>query len=245
MKALILAAGTGTRLRPFTERMPKCLVEFRGRPLLDYTLEALTSVGVSDVIVVGGHEIEVLQRYCSSRARVISNPHYASTNMVESLFCAEQEMTEDLLVIYGDIVFVPGVLTTLLACQDRAAVPINLAWRKLWELRMEDPLKDAETLKVNSRGMLVEIGKKPSSYEDIEGQYMGILLLRKESLSSVRRFYHSLPRDEQYDGRSFKQMFMTTFIQRLIESGFEFRAIPVHGGWVEIDSVEDLRSPWE
>ena len=87
MKALILAAGEGTRLRPYTADRPKCLVEVAGRSLLDRQLDVLGAAGVAPVVVVGGYRAEMLPR---PGIEVLLNPRYATTNMVTTLFCAEE-----------------------------------------------------------------------------------------------------------------------------------------------------------
>ena len=74
--AVLLAAGTGSRLRPLTDTLPKCLLEVGGRPLLDYQLEALAAHGVTDVLVVTGHAAgEITRRY--PRLRTVHDPEYA------------------------------------------------------------------------------------------------------------------------------------------------------------------------
>ncbi|MBK1652709.1 sugar phosphate nucleotidyltransferase [Halorhodospira halochloris] len=73
MRAIILAAGQGTRLRPLTDDRPKCMVELEGKPLLEHQLEVLRGAGIEDIHVVGGYRAEWLQqeifghlrRYCS------------------------------------------------------------------------------------------------------------------------------------------------------------------------------------
>src|SRR5687768_9696704 len=88
-KVVILGAGEGIRLRPYTEDRPKCLVEVDGRSLLDRQLDVLRAAGARSVVIVGGYKSEKLQR-ADVTLRV--NPRYAETNMVWSLFCAEDEL---------------------------------------------------------------------------------------------------------------------------------------------------------
>ncbi len=237
-KAILLAAGQGTRLRPLTDDRPKCLVEWRGRSLLERALEALGEAGIGDVTVVGGYCAHALVR---PDLRLVLNPRYESTNMVHSLFCAEDQMAgDDLLVAYSDIVFHPRILRPLLDCPAPIAVAVDLDWRSLWEIRMADPLADAETLKVDGQGDIVEIGGKPTSYDQIQGQYVGLIKVSRDMLEPLRRFYRGLDRLATYGGRAFERMFMTDFLQVVIDRLTPVRAVFVRGGWIEIDSVEDL-----
>lgn len=238
-RAFILAAGTGSRLMPLTADRPKCLVELGGRSLLARQLAAMRELGIDDITIVAGHHAE---RIDAAGARIVINPDFAATNMVASLFCAEAAMLDDtdLVVSYGDIVYQRDVLQALLVARHPISVCVDRRWRTYWAERMPDPLADAETLKLAADGRIVELGKKPLGYADIQGQYMGLFKVRADQVGAVRRFYHSLDREARYDGRSFAGMFMTSFLQALIDAGFELRPVPVDNGWLEIDTPADL-----
>ena len=237
MKAIILAAGQGTRLRPMTDDRPKAMVEAHGRPLLAWQLDVLGRAGIHDVVVVTGYCEEAIGL---PGIRKYHNTRFRDTNMVWSLFCAEEELKGEILIVYGDIVFEAPVLDALLACQAPLATTIDTKWEELWRLRMEDPLLDAETLKLDDEGYILELGKKPESVAEIEGQYMGLIKLNDKGCDVLRRHYQSLDRTANYDGRSFQQMFMTSFLQSVIDSGQRLRAVEIAGGWLEFDAPPDL-----
>jgi choline kinase len=215
------------------------LVPLRGKPLLEYQLGTLKACGVNEIVLVTGYKKEALASY---NIRCYENARFDSTNMVYSLFCAEPEFNDDLIICYGDIVFEPRVLQALLACDSEFAVVVDKGWQKLWELRMEDPVADAESLKINSLGNITNIGQKVTSTAVIEGQYIGLIKISHACLSQIRRFYHELDTKVSYDGRSFEQMFMTTLIQRLIDSGVPVKAVCVEHGWLEVDTLSDLEA---
>lgn len=239
MKAIILAAGQGTRLRPHTDDKPKCMVELAGKPLLHRQLEALRSVGIEQILLVGGYRADRLD---AKGVELATNPRYAETNMVSTLFCAEDWMSpgEDLLIAYGDIVYEPRVVQSLIDVDAPIAISVDRQWQKLWESRMDDPLSDAETLKLADGDHIVELGKKPLSLDDIQGQYMGLIKVRGDSVQAFRDAWHRLDRKGVYDGKDFDNMFMTSFIQNLIDTGHDVRAAFTDNGWIEVDTVEDL-----
>jgi choline kinase len=239
MKAIILAAGKGTRLRPHTDDKPKCMVELAGKPLLHRQLEALRSVGVERIMLVGGYRADRLD---ANGVELAINPRYAETNMVSTLFCAEDWMTpgEDLLITYGDIVYEPRVVESLINFDAPIAISIDRQWQKLWESRMDYPLSDAETLKLADGNRIVELGKKPNSLDDIDGQYMGLIKVRGDSVQAFCDAWHRLDRSGMYDGKDFDNMYMTSFIQSLIDTGHDVRAAFNDNGWIEVDTVEDL-----
>lgn len=244
MKAIILAAGTGSRLRPMTDDRPKCLVPLKGTPLLEYQLQALRQCGVRNILLVTGYMSEALASYNLPRYQ---NPRFESTNMVHSLFCAEEEFDDDLLICYGDIIYEPRVLQALLASEAEFSVVVDRGWRELWQERMDDPLSDAESLQVNEAGHITDIGRKVTSYSEIQGQYIGLLKISKSCLAKVRQFYHGLDRAAKYDGKDFDNMFMTTLVRSLIEHGMPITAVFVEHGWVEVDTTDDWRryENWE
>ena len=240
MKAVILVAGQGTRLRPYTDHIPKCMVEFMGKPLLSYQLAALKGAGIDNIVLVGGYKASELN---AGDARLLINHRYAETNMVATLFTAADEMDgmDDLLICYGDIIYEPRILEALKACEDPVCVSVDKEWRRMWALRMDNPLDDAETLKLSGNRVL-EIGKKPTGYEDIQGQYMGLIKVRADYVTKIKSFWLDMDRAAHYDGKNFDNMYMTSLLQSFIDTDIPVTAVPVENGWLEVDSVEDLET---
>lgn len=239
MRVIILAAGQGTRLRPYTDDRPKCLVKLHGRPLLHRQLQVLRAQGLNEITLIGGYRADCLQ---AEGLEVLINPRFAETNMVSTLFCAEQRMVEgeDLLIAYGDIIYQPSVLKSLLDTDAPLAISIDREWRRFWQIRMENPLSDAETLKLNSDNCITELGKKPKDYGEVQGQYMGLIKIRGDHIAAFRDAWHKMDRSVLRDGKDFDNMYMTTFLQSLIDSGWTARAAFTNNGWLEVDTVEDL-----
>lgn len=238
-RALILAAGQGTRLRPLTDDKPKCLVPLLGHSLLARQVSTLRASHVNEICVVTGYRADQIQALGFS---TYHNPRFESTNMVESLFSAlpfiEQE--GDLLIAYGDIVYQQDNLEKVLESDSEITLMIDKGWKDLWSLRLENPLEDAETLVMDEQGFITELGKKPLNYDRIQGQYTGLIKIRSDKINDFVTFYKSLDRGAFYDGKDFDHMYMTSFLQLLIDSGWKVKAAIVNHGWLEIDSVEDL-----
>lgn len=237
MKAILLAAGQGSRLRPLTDDRPKCMVEYQGIPIIDHILGTLRYCAIDDIAIVKGYKAEKLNR---PKTRNYVNKEYASTNMVATLFCAEQELDGETIISYTDIIYRPRILKKLLNSNADIAITIDKDWRDLWEARMEDPLSDAETLKLDENNYVLELGKKPEGFADIQGQYMGLIKVSEKGAQQIKTHYQSLDREAVYDGKDFQNMYMTSFLQSLIDSGADVEAIPIYGGWLEIDCVDDL-----
>jgi len=241
MKAIILAAGKGERMGFETNDKPKCMVSFNGRPIIDYILETLKACGIEDIIIVNGYKNNVLEAYLFDKnIRFITNTDFDSTNMVYTLFCAESEMNDDLLISYADIIYKKEVLQGLLNNDNEFVVTVDKNWEKIWRLRMNDPLKDAETMKIDDIGNITELGKQPISYNQIEGQYIGLCKISNSVMDSIRKFYHTLDKTILYDGKDYYNMYMTSFIQLIIENLLPVRADIINGGWLEFDSEKDI-----
>ena len=239
MKVIILAAGCGTRLLPYTKETPKCMVKLANKPLLHHQIETLHSVGLEDITVVGGYCADKIN---GQNIKKIINKKFDSTNMVSTLFCAESLMTngEDLLITYGDIIYEARVLENILKSKASISVCVDKNWMDLWQVRMEDPLLDAETLKLKDGNKITELGKKPQNIKEIQGQYMGLIKISGGMISEFKHKWHNLDRNVFYDGKDFHNMFMTSFIQQFIDSGIDVEAAFTDGGWLEIDSNKDL-----
>lgn len=238
---LILAAGEGSRLRPLTKDRPKGLVPLRGKPLISRQIDVLKSCTIQNIAVATGYKAEKIEAFGFP---TYHNAFFDSTNMVTSLFVARSFMEEvpgDLLVSYGDIVYQQNNLETVLQTDGDIVVMVDDGWLDLWTVRNEDPINDAETLKYNQHGHLIELGKKPHSLSDIEGQYTGLIKINHQRINEFISFYDQLNPNLQYDGRSFEQMYLTTFLQLLIDAGWQLKPAKVNHGWLEVDTVEDLK----
>ena len=233
MKAIILAAGRGSRMKSLTDERPKCLVELRGKPLLEWQLESLRAAGISDIAVVTGYKRELLAGRGLSE---FHNPRWAETNMVSSLACAESWLQgEPCIVSYSDIFYSPVAVQSLINCEATLAVTYDPNWLQLWTERFGDPLLDAETFRLSATKTLAEIGNKPQSVDDVQGQYMGLLRFTPEGWAEVVRLRAELS-PQQRDS-----MHMTNTLQRVIDAGrVPIAAVAYTGEWGEVDSSEDL-----
>jgi choline kinase len=241
MRAIVLAAGEGTRLRPLTLDRPKCLVELAGRPLLLWQIAALKAAGVEDVTVVTGYHAD---RIDALGLRTIHNERFSHTNMVVSLMAARALLdgTDDVLICYGDLAYEPRLIASLTASAARVATTIDRSWRRLWELRMADPLADAETLRLDADGHILELGRKPQGFQQIEGQYMGLIKVAAAIAPRLVAAWDALDPAGPYDGRERDRMFMTSFLQHLIDHVTPVTAVLVDGGWLEVDTLQDLET---
>ncbi|XOJ84598.1 phosphocholine cytidylyltransferase family protein [Methylophilaceae bacterium Uisw_099_01] len=235
-KVILLVAGEGKRLRPYTLDRPKCMVEIDGFSLLGRQLEVLKAEGLDNIVMIGGYKANMLKKY---GFRLKTNSRYYETNMVWSLFSAEEELEGDIIVSYGDIVYSKEILQSLLRSSADIAVTIDKDWENYWKLRNENPLEDAETLKLCKDGAISEIGQKPKSLKEIEGQYMGLIKLSSKGVNLLKKLFHDSINRGNLRGKNVENSYMTDLLQAIIDSGQRIESVPIHGGWVEVDTVKD------
>jgi choline kinase len=222
-------------MKSLTDQRPKCLVELKGKALLDWQLDAIRMAGINEIAIVTGYKRELL----SSRVpREFHNSRWAKTNMVTSLTSAHEWLQAGpCIVSYSDIFYEASAVVSLIESDADLAVTYDPHWLKLWEKRFGDPLLDAETFRLKVDGTLLEIGKKPQSVDEVQGQYMGLLRFTPAGWAEMVRIRLGLA------GAECDQMHMTGALQKVIEAGrLPVAAVPYQKDWGEVDSVEDLLS---
>lgn len=225
MKAIILAAGRGSRMGPLTENFPKCLTKINGTALIDYQIAALQGAGVHDIALVTGYKADCLKKYGTHH---FHNEKWEETNMVYSLFCAQEWLTEfPCIISYSDIYYEVQVIQALMAAEGEAVIAYDPHWLDLWSKRFIDPLDDAETFRMDVQGQLVEIGNKPTSVTEIQGQYMGLLKFLPEFWKNI-----SLVNNNKMD--------MTSYLNKMIKIGKKINTVENRTKWFEIDNESDL-----
>ena len=239
MIAIILAAGRGSRLRPYTDSQPKCFTELDGVTLLDRQIAALRSVGIDDIWIVTGYRNQMIK---PPGTRQCHNPRWAETNMVESLFCMADNFGDDVVVSYSDIVYEPRILDALLASPQPVSVVVDKNWQSYWEKRFSDPLSDAETLKISPEGRILEIGDKASDITEIEAQYIGLMRFKGKGVDTLKSTYAALGTIKRpwMAKRPIAKAYLTDLLMEMILRGDSVWATTVFGGWLEFDTVEDL-----
>lgn len=241
MKSIILAAGRGTRLDPYTRNRPKCLLRIGGRSLLQWQVDLLREADFEDITIVKGFAQDSI---LVEGAKYYINDNYESTNMVHSLFCAKPELGGEVLISYADIVYDHSILEAALNTSGGdIGVVVDVDWAAYYRERYGDALAEAESLIIDGAGRIRRIGEPNPSSKDVQGRYVGLIKLTSEGTRHFTSVYDDCNEAEAgqdlFRGRSLQQLQMTDFLQLIIDRGIEVHAIPVHNGWIELDTVAD------
>ncbi len=232
MRAVILAAGRGSRMGSVGDTGPKCLVELAGKALLDRQLAALSAAGASELGIVRGYRADLLAR---PGLVCFDNPRWSDTNMVLSLATAETWLsTGPVIVSYADIFYRREVVRELAAAVGELVIAYDLGWKRLWTRRFDNPLSDAETFRVSPSGRLLEIGARADRIEAIQGQYMGLLKFTPAAWRAVSQLLNGL------DPALRDSLDMTGLLRRLLQRDYPVETLATEGNWGEIDSPADL-----
>jgi choline kinase len=231
MKAILLAAGRGSRMGEMTAELPKCMAVLRGRRLIEWQIAAIRQAGLEGPTIVGGYRNETIEPYADG---FFVNSRWQQTNMFASLCCAEEILSrETCCVSYSDIVYHPAIVEQLKAASGDIVITFDLAWHSLWSARFADPLSDAETF-VYRDDRLLAIGGRTTSLSDITGQYMGLLKFTARGWQQVRSITSKLPQE------AIDKLDMTSLLSLLLKSDIAIQVTSIRGRWCEVDSQTDI-----
>lgn len=241
MKAIILAAGQGTRLKKYTENLPKGMLVFDGKTVIERQIEVYQRCGIYDISIVKGYAAEKIGY---ENVKYYMNSDYENTNMVESLLAAKEEFTEDCIVSYSDILFEERLLKGMIEAEEDFAVAVDDKWKTYWEKRYGRVDFDTESLSINFDGDIIELGKENPPLESIDARYIGLLRFSKKGLSFITKLMENAYRDFaerpwQQSGKTVKKAYMTDLLNAIIESGKKVKAVRFEKGWIEFDTNED------
>jgi choline kinase len=229
--AVVLAAGSGTRLQPLTDRTPKCLLDVAGRPLLARLLDCLAHAGIGHAVIVTGHLGDRIEAHLAAtppplEVTTVSNPAYATTNNAASLAVARIAIgTHDFVLCDGDVLFSANPLPALLASGDDCTLLVDA----------ESPLEEeAMKVEVGPSGYVARIDKQVS-IESSAGESIGV---QKIGGGALDLFWSELDALVATDAA---HAYYEGAFQRMIERGVAFGICPVAPDtWIEIDDAIDL-----
>ena len=244
MKAIILAAGQGTRLKKYTENLPKGMLEFGGKTIIERQIELYRRCGVADIIVVTGYASD---KITYEGVRYYHNKDFAVTNMVESMLCARGEFDSDVIVSYSDILFSEEMLKAMLDAAGDFAVAVDTNWQAYWQKRYGRVDFDTESLTMDGAGCITSLGLENPPLAEIDARYVGLLKFSRAGLAKIlalwdRDYDEYLEKPWQQSGKHIRQAYMTDLLNALIGEGEAVQAVKFTGGWIEFDTNEDYEN---
>ena len=217
-KAIILAAGTGSRLYPLTKEMPKGLLDIEGvRPIVRQ-VDMLIEHGIDNILVAVGHQKEKIKEVLGSRVRFREFPDFDTKNNLHTLLSIRDELTTDSIILYADLIFEDEVLKRTLGGKGDICLTIDTS-----ELRPGSPQVKMEN------GVITKIDKNNATCN-----FLGITKLSSAGAQKLVSEMELL-RDHQPNA------YYSDAIDSLIQKGIRVTPIDIAGAkWIEIDTLEDI-----
>lgn len=229
MKAIILCAGQGRRLLPYTESTPKCLIPLQNKPFIEWQIDALSAVGIEDIIAVVGYSAQTVtnllkQRY-GNRVTTIYNPFYEIADNLASCWIARESFQDDFILINGDTLFQPVIASELINSRH---YPIVLASDQ------KDMYDDDDMKIIASDAQLHHVGKKLPAKE-VNGESIGMIRFDSRGAALFRAKLEA----NMFDPAALKKWYLS-MINELAEEN-QVGICSIHGKeWTELDFVQDL-----
>ena len=248
MKAIILAAGQGTRLKKYTENLPKGMLNFMGKTIIERQIETYHACGINDIIIIKGYAGDKINY---DGVKYYVNEEFASTNMVETLLKAKAEFNDDIIVSYSDVLFEPDLLRKMISAEGDFNCAVDDNWKEYWQKRYGKIDFDTESLAIDENDNITELGLENPPIERISARYIGLLKFSKAGLEFIQKTMEEAHRDFaedkpwQQSGKTVNKAYMTDLLNAIIESGREVKAVHFNNGWIEFDTNDDYENAME
>lgn len=240
MKAIIVAAGPGSRLLPITDHKPKCLLDIGGMTIMQRALQALRDCGVSDITVVRGYMGRLIS-YPS--IKYYENTDYLNNNILKSLFYAEAEINSEFIFSYSDILYDRNVVQKLIDSPGDVSIVVDTDWLSHYEGRDQHPVAEAELVTVED-SKVTRIGKDTVLPDEAYGEFIGLAKLSQRGAGILKETYDDVLGKTAggmfQRAASIDKAYLTDMLQELIDRGYLVGSVDIEGGWQEIDTPQDL-----
>lgn len=241
-KALIVAAGTGSRLKKHTENLPKCMLDFGGKTLLQRQLDAYRKSGIKDISLIRGYKKDKINY---KGLKFFENTDYQNNNILNSIFYAEKVINGNIIISYSDILFEPIVVKRTLESNHDISVVVDIDWRGYYVGRKDHPISEAENVIFNSNNEVEKIGKINTGKEEVHGEFIGMIKLTNRGAKIFKQHFHRLKNiywNKPFQrAKTFQKAYLTDMIQELVDIGVKVHCVIIESGWKEIDTVEDYK----
>ena len=237
MKVIILAAGRGKRLGHYTKEIPKPLIDINGKSIIERQIELFKKNGITEIFVVRGYKKE---KFCLDGITFIDNDNFANNNQLASLVLAQNRISGNALILYGDLLFEQSILDQILMSNSDISVTIDLKWKEhCYENRNNQFPAMAEI----ENDKVVHISENKSLIrKKLCGEFFGIIKLSSEGSKILTDIIEKAKHNKGkfHDSDSFVMGKIPDIIEEIIELGFVVKPIFVNGKWFEVDTILDL-----
>ena len=240
MKAIIIAAGTGTRLGKNESKLPKALLEVNAQTILSRQIAILKKMGIEEIIVITGPYAE---KFPSIDVTYVNDRDHDEHDILGSLIVAKDYIEGDTVITYSDILFDAITLEQIIQQECDIGIAIDMDWKKAYEGRTLHPSTEAENVLLDDDKNILKVQKNIKSREENVGEFLGIIKLSSHGSKILTDKFEYLFANNLgtfHNSALLKKAYMTDFIQELVNSKINVTPIFISGKWCEIDTYQDL-----
>ncbi len=256
IKAIIVSAGFEKHLLPLIEDKPKSMLDIKGKTILERQIEVLNSCNIKDIVVVRGYKAEAVQL---PNVRYYENTRYKESYILSSFFCAQSEIKDRVILLYGDVLFDRSLLEKLLQSPADISILVDQAWRDAHSqdqipqgleqelvIMKEPPQTTYRYIPMGANHAILKIGQNLDRTH-VHGEFIGIAMLSpkgSEIFCSEYERLNQLNPKPFHESPTLAMASLTDMIQELIDQGHPVKAVDTYKGWMEIDTFEDYQHAW-
>lgn len=242
-KALIIAAGLGSRLKEKTSDKPKCMLNLGGKTLLQRQINSYNSNNINNISVIRGYKKEKINY---KGLKYFDNDDFRNNNILNSIFYGEEFINGNIIISYSDVLFEPHVVKRAMESKHDISVIVDIDWREYYLNRNDHPLTEAENVIFDSNNEVLKIGKINNGKNEVHGEFIGMIKLNqrgceifKQNFNRLKKTYWNKPFQRS---KIFQNAYLTDFIQELVDIGIKVHCTIIERGWKEIDTLEDYKN---
>ena len=252
--AIIAAAGFEKQLLPLIQDKPKCLLDIKGKTILERQVAALNELNIKDIAVIRGYQKE---KIALPNLRYYDNDRYEDTGELVSIFCAENELKGRCLLLYSDIIFEIGILEKLLKSPADLTIVVDHAWVDYHELPRphvkpdlvlldRPPASSYRFVPPDGLNRLVRIGQQLNP-DEAHGEFIGLAMLSERGTEALKAAYTKAATNHPapfHEAPSLAKASLTDLLQELVDRGETISCLAIYKGWMEVDTFEDYQQAW-
>jgi len=243
MKAIIIAAGSATRLGEQTKGLPKGLLDINGKNILERQIDILKKNGINEIIIIVGPNKE---KFKFKNVKYVEDLEYEKHDVLLSLMEAKNEIKGDVITTYSDILFDEKILQQILSSDVDIGIVTDMNWEEKYENRTEHPKSQADNVIIEDN-KIVKIKKNISIITENQknGEFIGIMKLSEKGSKKFVAEYNRVQKNKPspfHDAALFEKAYLTDMIQELIDQKICIEPVIVSGDWYEIDTMQDLEN---
>ena len=231
MKSIIIAAGSGRRIPEFSKLAPKSLIKINNKSILKRQIDLLRKSKIKEIGIIKGFKSSMINY---KNIKYFYNRNYKKNEQLDSLFTAKKWFTDDLIVLFSDIIYEDSILNKIIKSKHDFTIVVQKNWKKKYKDRFDHPISQADKVFVKNN-KIKDIGKK-LSYNKTNGEFLGIFKISKNNCKIILQEYELLKKTKKT-----VKLQIHNFFRHLIKKKIDIKPTYVDAKYMEIDTYNDFK----